>query len=148
MWKKCSSQPGARTHRNVSSALGSRFGQRSFEERDIVRHFLLADVGDGAVADGFLRRQELLEVQVLVKLRELGALACVAAHPTRFAGIHFARREAREPAAIIREPEADLAQFAVADDVDTRVRLFADGLRDAGLHASRERWQDRGRVRT
>ncbi len=133
-------QPARRQHAH-ERLLGSRSGfrQRPFEQRDIVRHFLLADVGDGSVADGALRRQELLEVQVLVKLREFDALTRVAAHPAGFARIHFARRQPREPPAIVGEAEADFAQLAVADDVDARVGLFADGLGDAGLHASHHR---------
>jgi hypothetical protein len=40
-----------------------------------------------------------------------------------------------------RQPESDLAQLAVADNVDARVGLFADGLRDPGLHAGHDRGQ-------
>ncbi len=83
----------------------------------------------------------MLEVQVFVKLGELDALPGLAAHPTRFAGLDFPRPEPGKPPAVIRVPEADLAQLAVADDIDARVRLFADGLRDAGLHPGHDRSQ-------
>ena len=148
MWKKCSSQPGASTHRNVSSARAPASASARLKQCDIVGHFLLADVGDGPVADGALRRQELFEVQVLVELGEFDALARVAAHPTGFARLALARRQPREPPAVVREAEADLAQFAVADDVDARVGLFADGLDDPGLHASHDSGRYRGLGRT
>ena len=134
-------QPARRKHAQ-ERFLGSRprFRQRSFEVSDIVGYFLLADVADGSVADGTLRRQEPFEIEILVKLRELQALAGVAAHPPGFARLDFARPQARQPPAIIREAEAGFAQLAVADDVDARVGLSADHLGHAGaIQASRVR---------
>src|SRR5579872_3456741 len=111
--------------------------QRRLKKLNVVRHFLLADVCDRAGADGTLLwlRQE---IEFLVELRKLGALAASVTHPSRFARLDRPRLQAAEAAPIIGSAEAQLAQFAIADNVDTGFHLLADNVD----HPASHEWPD------
>src|SRR6185436_18084556 len=100
--------------------------ERCAKQFDVAPHFLVADVGDCTGHDHAFARRRPGERGI--ELRELEPLARAHRHPSRLAGFDLSALEAAEALSVIGQTKPELADFAVADDVDAGRRLLANDI--------------------